>query len=137
MRGDKTELHRTCVFTEYRATVYYLQGQLKEAGFNTHIFHGGLSLDDKAQSLARFKLEGGVLLATMGMIKGIEFPPIDRLVFYDLPANPRVLAQISARVQRFGRSEPLKIDVLYDLDMPGAQNIAKLRKVLADEVANG
>lgn len=76
MRGDKTELHRTCVFTEYRATVYYLQGQLKEASFNTHIFHGGLSPDDKAQSLGRFKLGGGVLLATMGNDQGHRlFPP--------------------------------------------------------------
>jgi superfamily II DNA or RNA helicase len=131
MRSDST-LIRLGVLTEYRATLFYLQAQLEEAGFNVHILHGSISLEEVVDSVDRFGLEGGVLLATTGMTEGIDLPQVAWLVLYDLPRSPGVLAQIYGRFQPLERTEPLRLSVLHNRDIGPARSLNKLREVVAD-----
>ena len=137
MRSDNSLPFSLAVITEYRATLFYLQAQLEESGFKTNILHGAMTLDERAQSVDRFKIEGGILLATTAtMNEGLNLSQIEGLILYDLPSSKLRLEQIHGRFQQFGRTTPLKLGVLYNLDDPdpaAANSLDKLREIIATE----
>ena len=136
-RSDNSAPFSLAVVTQYRATLFYLQAQLEELGFKTNILHGGMTFDERMQSVDRFKQEGGVLIATAAtMTEGINLSQVEKLVLYDLSTSKLKLEQIYGRFQQFGRTVPLKLSVLYNLDDTDgatAQSLDKLREIVATE----
>jgi hypothetical protein len=81
IRSDSSATVKLATLTEYRATLFYLQAQLEEIGLTTHILHGGMTFDEKSQSIDRFRLEGGILLATIATIsEHLDLPQVEELV---------------------------------------------------------
>ena len=96
-----------------------------------------MTFDEREQSVDRFKLEGGVLLATTAAIsEGLNLSQVEELVLYDLPSSKLKLEQIYGRFQQFGRTRPLKLSVLYNLNdknLAAAKSLDKLREIIAIE----
>ena len=127
---------RLAILTEFQATLFYLHAQLKEFGLLIHTMHGGMSADEMAHSIEKFRVEGGILLATMAATRGQEFPSVQSLVLYDLPGNPDVVPLVYARFQPLAGTEPLTVSILYNLDMADAafaKILDKLRHFVADD----
>jgi len=70
------------------------------------------------------------------MTEGINLSQVEKLVLYDLSTSKLKLEQIYGRFQQFGRTVPLKLSVLYNLDDTDgatAQSLDKLREIVATE----
>lgn len=119
----------TCVLTRYRATLSYIQTALDDLGFATYALNGSLNVGERFKVLEEFKNNKGVLIATTALMEGLDMPDVDSLIMYDLPKSRLILQQILARFQWYGRSEPLKIDVIN-----GREGIDLVSEVVLERV---
>ena len=107
---------RIIVFTEYRATLNYLDdllhaqrpGQPSMDG-RIEVFHGGLDKDERERIIREFnynprKTKVRVLLATDAASEGIDLHrACHRLVHVEVPFNPNRMEQRNGRVDRHGQ----------------------------------
>ena len=94
------------VFTEYRATQEYLVTALMKRylGRGIERIHGGMSLDDKRESIRRFNDDATFMVSTEAGGEGINLQEhCNTLVNYDIPWNPRRLVQRAGRLYRYGQ----------------------------------
>ena len=74
------------VFLNYRDSVERTDSYLREQGFTTSAFHGGM--DQKAREDALYKFANGsanILVSTDLAARGLDIPNIDNIIHYHLP----------------------------------------------------
>lgn len=116
---------RVVVFTEYRATLNYLEEILtaRRRGWpsmrdRVEIFHGGLDTDERERIIREFnynprKTRVRVLLATDAAAEGIDLHrACHRLVHMEVPFNPNRMEQRNGRVDRHGQKSPT-VDIFH------------------------
>ena len=101
---------RLLLFTEFKDTLDYLMGRLKEWGFKVGCIHGGMKSGFRDQPGTRLYTEqqfkGGdiqVLVATEAAGEGINLQCCHILFNYDIPWNPNRLEQRMGRIHRYGQ----------------------------------
>lgn len=102
--GDKV-----IIFTEYRATQFYLQWFLKEHGISSVPFRGGFKRGKKDWMKELFKGNIQVLIATEAGGEGINLQFCSHIINYDLPWNPMRLEQRIGRIHRLGQERDVHI----------------------------
>ncbi len=103
---------RLLIFTEFKDTLDYLAGRLREWGFQVGCIHGSMkpgSRDEPGSRLfaeQQFR-EGAiqVLVATEAAGEGINLQVCNILFNYDIPWNPNRLEQRMGRIHRYGQLE--------------------------------
>lgn len=102
----------TCVWTGFAATAQYL----------TRVLEGGpvfrlavaMELDARADIVARFRADGGILLTNGPAIEELKLPFVDTCMHYDLPVDPRSLEQRLGVFLRYGRTKAFESIALRD-----------------------
>ena len=107
---------RVIVFTEYRATLNYLDEMLTvphpgrpSMDGRVEVFHGSLDADERERIIREFnynprKTNVRVLLATDAASEGIDLHrACHRLVHMEVPFNPNRMEQCNGRVDRHGQ----------------------------------
>ena len=141
---------RVIVFTEYRATLNYLEGLLvvprsdwPSTTGRVELFHGGLDSEARERIIREFnydptKTKVRVLIATDAAAEGIDLHrACHRLVHMEVPFNPNRMEQRNGRVDRHGQRSPT-VDIFHftdavdDNDGPGYDHAFLLR--LAEKV---
>lgn len=107
IQGFGTE--KVIVFTQYRATQYYLQWYLQQHNISSIAFSGGLKRGRKEWITQMFKEHYQVLIATEAGGEGINLQFCSRIINYDLPWNPMHVEQRIGRIHRYGQTEQVKI----------------------------
>jgi SNF2 family DNA or RNA helicase len=97
------------IFTEYRATQYYLQWMLEQNGISSVPFRGGFKRSKKEWMTQLFKNHAQVLVATEAGGEGINLQFCNNMIHYDLPWNPMRLEQRIGRIHRFGQKEDVNV----------------------------
>ncbi|KGX88864.1 DEAD/DEAH box helicase [Pontibacillus litoralis] len=97
------------IFTEYRATQYYLQWLLQQHGISSVPFRGGFKRSKKDWMKQLFQHHAQVLIATEAGGEGINLQFCNNIINYDLPWNPMRLEQRIGRIHRFGQTEDVHI----------------------------
>lgn len=97
------------IFTEYRATQYYLQWYLQQHGISSVPFRGGFKRGKKDWMKQLFRDHAQVLIATEAGGEGINLQFCHHLINYDLPWNPMRLEQRIGRIHRFGQEKDVHI----------------------------
>lgn len=100
---------KVIVFTEYRATQFYLQWLLNEHAITSLAFSGGMRRSRKDWIKQLFEHQAQVLIATEAGGEGINLQFCHHLINYDLPWNPMRLEQRIGRIHRFGQNENVHI----------------------------
>ena len=108
--GDRDQ--RLLIFTEYRDTLNYLVGKLKDWGFTVGWIHGQMKPGSRDEPNTRLYSEqqfkdGGiqVLVATEAAGEGINLQCCHILFNYDIPWNPNRLEQRMGRIHRYGQTK--------------------------------
>ena len=101
---------RLLIFTEFKDTLDYLLGHLKDWGFSVGCIHGGMKAGSRDELGSRLHTEqqfreGGfqVLVATEAAGEGINLQCCHILFNYDIPWNPNRLEQRMGRIHRYGQ----------------------------------
>lgn len=97
------------IFTEYRATQYYLQLYLAQHDISSVPFSGGFRKGKKDWMKQLFENNSQVLIATEAGGEGINLQFCHYLVNYDLPWNPMRLEQRIGRIHRYGQKKDVQI----------------------------
>lgn len=101
---------RLLLFTEFKDTLDYLVGRLRDWGFSVGSIHGGMKSGSRDEPGTRLHSEqqfreGGiqVLVATEAAGEGINLQVCNILFNYDIPWNPNRLEQRMGRIHRYGQ----------------------------------
>nr|WP_318538984.1 SNF2-related protein [Terribacillus saccharophilus] len=97
------------IFTEYRATQFYLQWTLKQHDISSVPFRGGFKAGKKDWMRELFEKHAQVLIATEAGGEGINLQFCSNMINYDLPWNPMRLEQRIGRIHRFGQKKDVQI----------------------------
>ncbi|MFQ3542797.1 SNF2-related protein [Halobacillus rhizosphaerae] len=97
------------VFTEYRATQFYLQWYLQQHGISSVPFSGKFNKGKRDWMKQLFKTKAQVLVATEAGGEGINLQFCSKMINYDLPWNPMRLEQRIGRIHRFGQEQNVHI----------------------------
>ncbi|MGW2087526.1 DISARM system SNF2-like helicase DrmD [Streptomyces sp. NPDC001880] len=124
---------RVVVFTEYAATLEWIERVLRQRGYNDvlEVIQGSTPTEEREKIRARFtespdKHPVRVLLATDSAGEGIDLQThCHRLVNFDIPFNPSRLEQRIGRIDRYGQTKhpeifhfvPVSSSTTYDADM--------------------
>lgn len=94
---------KALVFTEFRTTQQMLVQFFNDRGYKAVFIHGGMNLDERKVSLARFKNEAQIMIATDAAGESLNMQFCNIVFNYDLPWNPMVIEQRIGRVDRIGQ----------------------------------
>jgi len=100
---------KVIVFTEYRASQYYLQWYLQQHNITSVSFRGGMKRGRKDWIRQLFKENAQVFLATEAGGEGINLQFCKYIINYDLPWNPMRLEQRIGRIHRYGQEDDIHI----------------------------
>jgi len=104
-----------CVFTEFRATLHYLQAVLDELGIESRAIHGAMPEREQTQAIHEFRGRGGVLIATnVVWSSGAELGAVDSLVLYDVPRSEIAQRQLLGRFNRLSQDRVFAVHALVD-----------------------
>ncbi len=105
-----------CIFSYLTNTVRYLNSGLRAQDIEVDIYTLTASLGQNSQeeAIRTFREQGGVLIATDPVLKGISLEYVDECINYDLPTNPDLFKVRWARFMRTGQQTGFKMDVLVD-----------------------
>ncbi len=91
------------IFTTYLQTQREIHEYLSSLGFSVHLFHGGMSRDEKNEIIKKFREEGGFLVATDSGGEGLNLQFANTMINFDLPWNPMRVEQRIGRIHRIGQ----------------------------------
>ncbi|ELK46239.1 UNVERIFIED_CONTAM: SNF2-related protein [Halobacillus marinus] len=97
------------IFTEYRATQFYLQWYLQQHGITSVPFSGKFNKGKRDWMKQLFRDKAQVMVATEAGGEGINLQFCHHMINYDLPWNPMRLEQRIGRIHRFGQENDVKI----------------------------
>lgn len=100
---------KVIVFTQYRASQYYLQWYLQQHQISAITFSGGLKPGRKDWITNLFKEHYQVLIATEAGGEGINLQFCHHIINYDLPWNPMHVEQRIGRIHRYGQKHHVNI----------------------------
>lgn len=93
---------QSVVFLNYRDSVERVNNYLREQGFVTSVFHGGL--DQRQREDALYKFSNGsstVLVSTDLASRGLDIPNLENVIHYHLPVNEDALVHRVGRTARW------------------------------------
>jgi SNF2 family DNA or RNA helicase len=97
------------IFTQFRATQAMLAEQLRQAGHEVAVFHGGLSRLEKETVIAQFRGPARLLLATESGSEGRNLQFAHAICNFDLPWNPMKIEQRIGRLSRIGQTRDVHV----------------------------
>ena len=97
------------IFTRFRETLLEVQHRLRELNQSVAAFHGGLNRMQKESSLAAFRDDVRILVASDVGGEGQNLQFCSTLINYDLPWNPMLLEQRIGRLHRMGQEREVRV----------------------------
>lgn len=122
---DETEPSRkVLVFAYFKPTLYYLEEQLRIAGYPTRVITGDVPNDEpereRSTRIEEFENDPSVriLLSSEVGSEGLDFQrACNTLINYDLPWNPMTVEQRIGRLDRIG--QPSEKVLIFNFSIPG------------------
>ncbi|MFQ6054949.1 MAG: helicase-related protein, partial [Methanosarcinales archaeon] len=120
--GDRKLL----IFTEFKDTLFYLEGKLKEWGYKVNVIHGDMNLDARIKAEYEFKHNTQIMVATEAAGEGINLQFCSLMVNYDIPWNPNRLDQRMGRIHRYLQNKEVFIWNMISIDTIEGQVLDKV-----------
>ena len=151
LQNNKQE--KFVLFAYFRDTLTYLQKRLEEDGISTCLMIGGMTREEKQETLEVFKTNNtrSVLLSSEVGSEGIDMQFCRFIINYDLPWNPMRVEQRIGRLDRLGQKanrisiinfslrdtiEEYIIEKLYKRIKIFEESIGDLEEILGERTEN-
>jgi superfamily II DNA/RNA helicase len=131
---------QSIVFLNYRDSVERVDEYLRQQGFVTSAFHGGL--DQRQREDALYKFSNGsstVLVSTDLASRGLDIPHLDNVIHYHLPLNEEALVHRVGRTARWdqmgrtfflvGPEEKAPSYLLHSTTLPSTSEVGGVSEV--------
>jgi len=129
---EKDPKEKILIFTEYRDTLHYIIGILKERGFNPLVIHGEMEMAARREAERHFQSPAfNLMVATDAAGEGINLQFCHIMVNYDLPWNPNRIDQRIGRLHRYGQRRDVKVHNLFVTNTREGQILARLMQKVA------
>ena len=97
------------IFTDYLPTLHALRAALDQAGHETVVFHGDMSVHEQVEAVRAFRLSARVMISTQSGGEGHNLQFCHQMINYDLPWNPMRIEQRIGRIHRLGQKHEVAI----------------------------
>jgi superfamily II DNA or RNA helicase len=114
------------IFTEFRDTLDYLVGKLRDWGYQVITIHGQMNMDARIQAEHDFRDNAQIMVATEAAGEGINLQFCSLMVNYDIPWNPNRLEQRMGRIHRYGQNYEVHIWNMLSRDTREGQILDRL-----------
>lgn len=101
--------HKTLIFTDYLASMRALNATLTASGFETTLFHGGLSAYERIEAVREFRNSAQVMISLRSGGEGHNLQFCRQMINFDLPWNPMIIEQRIGRIHRLGQKRKVRI----------------------------
>jgi superfamily II DNA or RNA helicase len=129
---QKEPKEKILIFTEYRDTLDYIVGILREQGYHPLVIHGGMEMGARREAEEHFRSPAfNILVATDAAGEGINLQFCHIMINYDLPWNPNRIDQRIGRLHRYGQKRDVKVHNLFVTDTREGQILARLMQKVA------
>lgn len=113
---QKDPNEKMIIFTQFKATLFYLAEIFEKLDIKVAYFHGDLNEQQKNSEVSKFKNSHSILLSTEIGGEGRNFQFCHIIINYDLPWNPMRLEQRIGRLDRIGQEHNIIIFNFYIAD---------------------
>ncbi len=110
---DGRPQEKVVIFTQFIETQEFLAAVIRHSGYTVSVFNGRMGLDEKEESVRRFRERDQILVSTEAGGEGRNFQFCHLMVNYDLPWNPMRVEQRIGRLDRIGQKRPVRIYNLF------------------------
>lgn len=97
------------LFTEFKATLFYLKQILTDECFNVVEIHGEMDIKEREIQRDKFENFADILIGTDAISEGLNLQFANIVINYELPWNPNRLEQRIGRAYRYGQKKPVFI----------------------------
>jgi hypothetical protein len=104
---------RVLIFTQFIETQTFLAAALRQNSYSVSVFNGQMNVEEKEESVQRFRETDQILISTEAGGEGRNFQFCHLMVNYDLPWNPMKVEQRIGRLDRIGQKHPVQIYNLF------------------------
>jgi SNF2 family DNA or RNA helicase len=101
--------HKTLIFTDYLASMRALNAALTASGYETTLFHGGLSAYERIEAVREFRNAAQVMISLRSGGEGHNLQFCRQMINFDLPWNPMLIEQRIGRIHRLGQKRKVRI----------------------------
>lgn len=117
LKEHTNQSSRVWIYASYKSTLTYLFSSLKESFEKIYVLHGQMPTSDIQAELSKFKIDGGILIASTNLLKGVELN-FDTLVFYDVPESENLMYIVLSRSTLLADSSftlnPIEVAIMSD-----------------------
>ena len=127
---------QSIVFLNYRDSVERTDQFLRQQGFVTSAFHGGLEQRQREDALYKFSNGSATVLVSTDLAsRGLDIPNIDNIIHYHLPGNEESLVHRIGRTARWDKVGRTFFLVGPEEHIPGfVESLAQIYEPSADEL---
>lgn len=120
------------VFTEYKATLFYLEDLIENHFPDKEItkIYGDMDTDQREDAEEEFREESNILLATDAAAEGINLQFCHIMINYELPWNPNKIDQRIGRLHRYGQERDVRVFNLQVKDTVEGKVFIRLQQKL-------
>ncbi len=101
--------HKTLIFNDYLASMRALNAALTASGYETTLFHGGLSAYERIEAVREFRNAAQVMISLRSGGEGHNLQFCRQMINFDLPWNPMLIEQRIGRIHRLGQKRKVRI----------------------------
>lgn len=129
---------QSIVFLNYRDSVERTEQYLRQQGFVTSAFHGGLEQRQREDALYKFANGSATVLVSTDLAsRGLDIPEINNIIHYHLPLNEEALVHRVGRTARWDAMGRTFFLIGPEENLPDFVNSNIESYTLPDSVANG
>jgi hypothetical protein len=102
---------KVVLFSQWRKMAELAVGVVESLGLRAELLHGGVADNERPRRIRRFMTDPdvSVFVSTDAGATGLNLQAGTALIHLDVPYNPALMDQRSARIHRLGQTEPVQI----------------------------
>lgn len=124
-RFKETIQDRPIIYAHHKDAQKVIGEEIKKLGYSVAYLNGDATDEEKSEIITKFNNKE-IDTLVFNIIRAVNLPTSDRIIFYEIPISPNITNQVKARIDRNNYDTVKFYDFLCYLDSPEMVNIVQL-----------